>query len=214
MSKSVYSIVLDDDVIKAVDLLASRQGTSRSNMINRILAQHISLPTAETMINDIYNSIDNMLKGHSSLAVQLLGSGSMINMRSALQYKYNPTVRYTVEIFQNSDYIGQLKVSMRSQNQQLINIMESFFYLWCKLEMQNSHIKENEFVINGGKYSRLFRLSRERHTDYGTSIAAYIDLLDKCMKDFFSYYNISPAVATQNTIHTYMNNITKDIIDL
>ena len=63
MGKSVYSIVLDDDVIKMIDIMAAQHGTSRSNMINRILAQQISVPTAETMINDIYSSIDRFLQG-------------------------------------------------------------------------------------------------------------------------------------------------------
>ena len=36
MSKSVYSVVLMDDVVDAVDRLAYEAGTNRSNMINRI----------------------------------------------------------------------------------------------------------------------------------------------------------------------------------
>ena len=38
MSKSVYSVVLMDDVVYAVDLLAYEAGTNRSNMIKLILA--------------------------------------------------------------------------------------------------------------------------------------------------------------------------------
>ena len=38
MAKSVYSLVLNDDVIELVDRVASANGLSRSNMIEKILA--------------------------------------------------------------------------------------------------------------------------------------------------------------------------------
>ena len=38
MKKSVYSLVLADDVIEAIDNLAYQMNTSRSNLINQILA--------------------------------------------------------------------------------------------------------------------------------------------------------------------------------
>ena len=68
MSKSVYSIVLDDEIINQIDILSNRQGTSRSNMINRILARHVSVPTAETMVNDVFKYIDEFIQRNSSLA--------------------------------------------------------------------------------------------------------------------------------------------------
>ena len=47
MKKSVYSIVLSDDVIDKIDELAYRTNTSRSNLINQILADHVSYTTPE-----------------------------------------------------------------------------------------------------------------------------------------------------------------------
>lgn len=212
MSKSVYSIVLDDDVIKMIDIMAARQGTSRSNMINRILAQQISMPTAETMINDIYSSIDSFLQGHNSLALSLLGNGSMINMRSALQYKYNPSVKYTLEIFERGDYLGQLKISVRSQKPQMLGIFEEFFIVWANLEMQCCGVKRNEFAIESGKFTRLIRLCDNcDYANYGNSIAVYTDILDKCLKEFFSIYSISPAAAKENVRQIYLANITNNI---
>ena len=38
MKKSVYSLTLMDDVINAIDKLAYKSNTNRSNMINTILA--------------------------------------------------------------------------------------------------------------------------------------------------------------------------------
>ena len=41
MKKSVYSLVLSDDVVAAVDRTAYQQGVSRSAMINQILAEYV-----------------------------------------------------------------------------------------------------------------------------------------------------------------------------
>ena len=38
MGRSVYSVVLDDDVVAALDIAAMRAGTNRSAMMNRLLA--------------------------------------------------------------------------------------------------------------------------------------------------------------------------------
>ena len=48
MKKSVYSLVLMDDIVEAVDRVAYSQNTSRSNLINQILAEYLSLMTPES----------------------------------------------------------------------------------------------------------------------------------------------------------------------
>ncbi len=61
MKKSVYSLVLMDDVIKAVDRQAYRLGTSRSNLINQILAEHLSCVTPEMRMRDIFASLSELM---------------------------------------------------------------------------------------------------------------------------------------------------------
>ena len=63
MSKSVYSVVLMDDVVDAVDRLAYEAGTNRSNMINRILAEYVQLATPEQRMQDIFSSIRMLSAG-------------------------------------------------------------------------------------------------------------------------------------------------------
>ncbi len=53
MNRSIYSLLLMDDVIRAVDQLAYAQNTSRSNMVNQILAEHLSVKTPEQRMHDI-----------------------------------------------------------------------------------------------------------------------------------------------------------------
>ena len=54
MKKSVYSLVLMDDVVKAIDDMAYKLNTSRSNLINQILAEHVSFKTPESLIKDVF----------------------------------------------------------------------------------------------------------------------------------------------------------------
>lgn len=215
MGKSVYSIVLDDEIINGIDMLAAREGTSRSNLINRLLAQHVNVPTAETIIGDIFSSMEQFMSGHKSLALQMLQSNSLINMKTALQYRYNPSIKYTVELFENSDYFGQLKVTMRSQNPALIAILSSFFYDWAQLEIKYAGVTENELEAANGRFTRLIR--PVRYTDYnklGETIAGYIDLMDRCMKEYFDNYSTSPALAQKIMDNTYQRFITRDIIEI
>ena len=41
MKKTLYSLMLDDDVVREVDALAHRRGVSRSGLINEILADYV-----------------------------------------------------------------------------------------------------------------------------------------------------------------------------
>ena len=43
--KSVYSLVLSDEVVRAVDNAAYLKGVSRSHLINEILAEHLACTT-------------------------------------------------------------------------------------------------------------------------------------------------------------------------
>ena len=57
MKKSVYSLVLMDDVVEAIDRMAYSMNTSRSNLINQILAERVSYVTPEMRMRDIFSRI-------------------------------------------------------------------------------------------------------------------------------------------------------------
>ena len=103
MSNSVYSIVLDDEIINQIDILSNRQGTSRSNMINRILARHVSVPTAETMVNDVFKYIDEFIQRNSSTMrsqnVTLINIlNDFFNAWAASEVKHNGVYRQEFDI--------------------------------------------------------------------------------------------------------------------
>ena len=57
MKKTLYSLMLSEDVVHEVDLLAHKLGTNRSNLINQILAEYVDMVTPERRINDIFSAI-------------------------------------------------------------------------------------------------------------------------------------------------------------
>ena len=47
MKKTLYSLMLSEDVVHEVDLLAHKLGTNRSNLINQILAEYVNMVTPD-----------------------------------------------------------------------------------------------------------------------------------------------------------------------
>lgn len=51
----------------------------------------------------------------------------MLSIRSPLRIKYNPTIKYTVELSLHSkSELGQLKIMTRTQSQTLIELLDAF----------------------------------------------------------------------------------------
>ena len=103
MGKSVYSLVLDDGLVACVDRLAYEKMTNRSVMINQILAAHFSYETPEQRTRRIFSQIQETLTGHECLRPIADPSETLLALRSSLVFKYNPTVRYSVELFRSLD---------------------------------------------------------------------------------------------------------------
>ena len=188
MAKSIYSLVLDDDVIALVDRMAYAQGASRSALINRILAEHVGYSTHEMRTRDIFRQMEYMLA--DTLLPMLGESGdTTMRLRSALSYQYNPTVKYTVALGREGGAIGELRVQVRSRSDGFTLMMLQFFRLWAKLE--EAYIGRTDISFEPGRLTRkLVPHSREDgrivETVDGNSIAAYINALDGAMKAFFA----------------------------
>lgn len=58
MKKTLYSLVLNDDVVREVDIMAHKMGTNRSSLINRILAEYVNYVTPEQRIGEVLSAIE------------------------------------------------------------------------------------------------------------------------------------------------------------
>ena len=50
-------------------------------------------------MQDIFSSIMDAVSGQNALQLMLNASDAMLSMRSAIHYKYNPSMRYVVELY-------------------------------------------------------------------------------------------------------------------
>ena len=189
MNKNIYSLVLSDEIVQEVDSLAYEMNTSRSNMINQILAEYFSYDTPEKRIREVFDRMEKLLLSGSGFQTVLQPSGTMYSLRSALSYKYNPSVRYSVELTSGDpNEIGELRVSVRSQNSSFILLIMQFFKLWSKIE--SKYIGETEAAYSDGRYLRKLRYAEGSTRDgreIGEAIANYISALDRAMKHYFNH---------------------------
>ena len=207
MNKSVYSLVLSDEIVQEIDRMAYEAGSSRSAMINQILADCVRFTTPEKRMREVFSAIEQMLMG-GVFEPQLQPSESMFSLRSSLDYKYNPSVRYSVELYQNAlPMLGELRVSIRSQNSALVLALLQFFKLWTRIE--TVYIGRVECAIEDGRYVRKLRLSEHTqptNEEIGEGIAAYINLLDSALKSYFQNSS-EPALAMASVEKRYVSHI-------
>ena len=210
MNKSIYSLVLSDEVVDAVDALARSAGMSRSAMINGILAERVAFVTPEMRLRGILESLANSMTDAFMLSEK--PTGSTLVCRTSLKYRYKPTVKYSVEIFSENGkraagsredhaqrrdtmsrpqaWAGQLKVSFRSQNAQLIGDLTEFFKCWTALEQK--YIAERIsgdilYTIQDGRFTRTLNMPSGgiSEDELGTAVADYMAMLDGAMKEYF-----------------------------
>lgn len=207
--KSVYSLMLDDGVVAAIDRLAYLQNTNRSGLVNQILAEYASYVTPEQRIREAFGRISALLEGQDSFQLAMQPSDTMLSLRSALLYKYNPTVRYSVELFRTPEgEVGELRVSMRTQNSTLTEYMMHFYRLWARIE--EAHIGHVACRAAEGKYSRRLSVRENRRAGVaavspetlGELIAAYIRTFDRALKAFFRLLD-DPAAAARELDDIY-----------
>ena len=135
MSKSIYSLVLSDEVISQIDRIAYRKGVSRSALIDTLLAREVSYTTPEMRIREIFEHLGSGL--NDEIFLPMPSTGSAFAVRSALDYKYNPSLRYSVELereYGQDGRIGTLTVWLRSRSDTLIATLIDFFKLWSGIE--------------------------------------------------------------------------------
>lgn len=218
MGKTIYSLVLTDEVVEAIDRLAYTMGISRSALIDRILAEKVSYITPEMRINGIFDSLSRLFSDQGGGFIAKSENQSML-IRSSLKYKYKPTVRYSLQLLRQNEGIteGELKVSFRTQSDELKSKMEEFLRLWAKLE--NTYIikffpEGIRYIIEDGRFSRIFVLPEEyrdkSNEDIGRAIAEYIRMFDDVLKCFFAETDSGKGAAA--AADRYLGYLKKGIV--
>lgn len=196
----MYSLILAEDVVNAIDKLAEEENTSRSNLINEILAEYVSVTTPEKRINDIFHGIEDLFKQLTGQQVYYQQHDNTLSIKSALEYRYRPTIRYEVELYRaQSGTVGELKVNFRTQSPQLLNRLTEFFALWTRLEelyvARYFEGAEINYTLDETRWTRTLKVPQ--NTLYGQvelsrAITDYVRTFDRLMKK-----RLSGAAATE-----------------
>lgn len=198
VAKSIYSLVLDDGVIALADRLAYEEGVSRSALINRLLAERLGYSTQEMRMRDVFRRMEDLLE--ESLLPMMDGSGdTTLKLRSALSYKYNPTVKYTIALGREGGSIGELRAVVRSRSDGFTLYLQQFFRLWAKLE--EAYIGRTDISFEPGRLTRRLmphfkRTGQPAEAVEAEHIAAYVNAFDGAMKAFFASIS-NPAEASE-----------------
>jgi hypothetical protein len=183
--------MLSEDVVREVDKLAHRMGVTRSGLINSILAEHVGFVTPERRINDILSQIEQFMQPSRDLVPFLAPNAMSLSLKSALEYKYRPTVKYEVTLFQgNEDPIGEISVVFRTQSEALLDSLNAFFRVWKQIEdvyfiPAGKHV---DYALYDGRFTRSIA-APSRDTDAETLakvLAEYLEIFDSCMKRYIT----------------------------
>ena len=187
MGKSVYSLVLNDEVVDIVDKMARLNGMSRSNMIEKILADAVRYETPEIRANSIFDEIERLISRSNSMRYLAQPSQYMASIMSALDYRYNPAIKYSVELFPSSDHLGQLKVTLRTQNSILINLISDFYSYYTYLE-KKYYNPNARYLYDGVKFTRLFDFPKVNITtkELAEKLTLYVKDFDELLNVYFN----------------------------
>ena len=113
-----------------------------------------------------------------------------MSLKSSLEYKYRPTVKYEVELFRGpEENIGELSVIFRTQSSALISAMTEFFRLWKSIE--DAHLApltghRQRFALYEGRFTRSIAApDHDCTTDQlASALSEYIKLFDRMMKAY------------------------------
>ncbi len=210
MKKTLYSLVLNDEVVREVDALAHRLGTNRSNLINEILAEYVNYTTPERRINDVLSAIQEMMLPSGDLVPFFAPHTYSLSLKSSLEYKYRPTIKYEVELYKGyAEAIGSLSVLFRTQSPSLISGMTDFFRLWKQIE--DAHLAPKlssriDYALYDGKFMRSLAAPEKNFTseELASALAEYIRLFDKLMKGWLS--GRYDAHAVEAAYYSYLIN--------
>ena len=190
MGKSVYSIVLSDEVVQEIDDRAYRLGTNRSKLIDRILAERVNCITPEMRMHEIFGLVEQALGSAFLMSPQT--SDSVLAVKRALRFKYKPTMKYSVELTRSfSGCVGRLRAGIRTRSEELTALCMGFFEYWSRLERAAlGEFFEGGFpceLIQNG-YARDFYESGEgelSNREIADAITAYIGALDRGLSLWF-----------------------------
>lgn len=195
MQKSLYSLILTDEIVNRIDNIARQQNTNRSNLINQILADYVSYTTPEKKIERIFEVIDNLFINNTVRPI-FNNHDRTMSIESSLPYRYRPTIKYCVELYKkNTNNIGVLKILYRTQSEKLLQSLKNFFIVWQQIE-EDVLDHPITYFVEDGKLTRTLTVPfNQNYTndEIARAIADYVKFFNVSLNKFLSgdYNNVA-----------------------
>jgi len=209
MKKSIYSLMLFDEIVEKIDQMAYVNYTNRSQLINEILAEHLGLVTPEQNIQTILESLKRNFS--DTLSVSQVNKNSSIQFGKSLKYKYRPKVKYSIEfVGVGGQKYAVLKISSRTKSVELNHHFDEFFEIICELEA--NHISQGEIIYETSanhKFIREFREEGSVTQDPKSVIhllTAYLQMMDEAMDIFFENEGKDVKEPIKELYQNYLNS--------
>lgn len=188
MKKSVYSLMLFDEIVEKIDQIAYVNNTNRSQLINDILAEKIGLVTPEQKIQKILEQLDENFS--DTLSVSQINKNSSIQFGKSLKYKYRPKVLYSYEFTSNGQgKYAVLKISSRTKSEDLIDHFDEFFNLIAGIEKKRTNYAVDlSNKQTSHKFIREFKEEGELSQDteiVADNLTRYLKMIDQAMNVYF-----------------------------
>ena len=198
MKKTLYSLMLNEEVVREIDRMAHRMGTNRSALINQILAEYVNYTTPERRINDVLSAIETLMTPSRDLVPFFSPNSYSMSLKSSLEYKYRPTVKYEVALYgDKQEGLGELAVIFRTQSAALLQSMTQFFRLWKQIEDAHLSGVEPEYALYDGKFVRTLSLPPDHDytsEEIARAISDYVQLFDRLMKAYLAGKYTPPEI--------------------
>ena len=148
--------------------------------------------TPERRIGEVLRAMETLFQPDPELVPMFSPNALSMSMKSALDYKYRPTVKYGVELYRSGDdSIGELTVSFRTQSAELLSAMGRFFRLWTRLE--NAYLAPKlgheaaSALLEGRFVRRISAPNRDCSAEeLAEAISEYVRLFDRLLKGCLS----------------------------
>jgi len=195
MRKSLYSIMLANDIIDAIDKLANQSEVDPSYVLNQILAEYLSIKIPQMNMKEVFDLIELNMNKSSFFKVNASLNDSMIYVKSPIEHEYRPALKYSVEIFEDNDIkIGKLKLIYRTYDMYALNRFNHFIDIWISLETHYIHkyFPKNslQYEVDNGRFSRNLMIPKDikptTNKILSQGISDYIKELDKLLKLYLS----------------------------
>lgn len=182
MAKSIYSLLLSDDAVRAIDRIASKRNMSRSAVIDEILSEHTGTANANNDFRKIWTEVEGLFARAETMHFVNNAQVNLAQVITSLPYKYNPKVRYMLELSDKPHTLCTITLNTRTQNPFLSAVFGTFYARLAQLE--DRYLSNVSASVNGGKYVSVLYGEESDTADVSRQIVEYILTLDGMLRAF------------------------------